>query len=216
MPIPAPKPRKQKNMIIPQNARLSKLMTDPKMRRPVLEHVYLDGDKLVATDGRALAIVPVVLEDGESPASEPPASCMIDGELVRLAEKVAGKGDAKIALTEKGASVTDKKGAKLERIIPFSDQETVLQYPQYRQVIPDPEKLIVATVSLDAALLLKLAQAMGAESPETRQAIVTLKLTCTEGEEPIQVSTSRNKGAFGVIMPCRVAPASNPKNEGKE
>lgn len=186
-------------------------MTDPKAKRPVLEHVYLDGDKLVATDGRALAIVPVVLEDGESQAT-----CMIDGELVRLAEKVAGKGDAQIALNEKGAIVTDKKGAKLERIIPFSDQETVLHYPKYRQVIPDPEKPIVATVSLDAALLLKLAQAMGAESHMTGQAIVTLRLIDTDGLGPIQVSTSRNKGAYGVIMPCRVAPASNPKEEGKE
>lgn len=199
-------------MIIPQNARLSKLTTDPKMRRPPLEHVYIDGDKLIATDGRALVIVPVVLQDGETPAT-----CMIDGELVRLAEKVAGKGDAKIALNEKGASVTDKRGMKLERIIPFSNEEDPWKFPNYKNVIPSSDKPIVATVSLDAALLLKLAQALGAENHQMNgQAIVTLKLTSVEGDEPIQVSTSRNKGAFGVIMPCRVTPASNPKEEGKE
>jgi hypothetical protein len=167
--------------------------------RPNLHCVYLDTDgapavpgsgdrtlagKLVATDGRAMAVVPCHVEHDETP-----------GPLPVEAAKAARS--CSLGATAAPDEVLEHlTGNKLTR-------NKNVDFPPWRMVVPAPsdDDFIVG---IDAKLLLELADAIGAENRATKQRIVKLRIP-RSGVDPITVEPNNNlDGSYGLIMPCRV------------
>ena len=177
----------KKHMII-NKSKLS-LVASTDAGRPAIQHVYVDGDFAVATNGKAMAIVPVIKEEGDK------AQAIVPIDVVKSAEKFGNKArQAQITLNGE-AKASDGNGKSVA--LPYPE----LNYPNYKQVIPEESAV---TVALDAKLLWELAQALGAEgwsrSKPNGQFIV--KLHIKDDLSAVRVTTEANRSALGIIMPC--------------
>lgn len=72
-------------------------------------------------------------------------------------------------------------------------------FPKYEQIKPKMEGK--PTISLDAALLMRLAQALNAEAT-SKKAVVSLWIT--DAISAVGVKVESDSGAWGVIMPCNL------------
>lgn len=163
--------------------------------RPHLNSAWLDVEagRLVATNGHALAIVPVELEPGDKAGPVPPGA-------VRAARKRETE-------CQEGAvvcgDVTYKRG---DAEHPASTAEKRAQIvPSFR-----PGDAGTVTFGLNAALLLKLARSIGAHASEG-YTFVGLTVKIPEPGKPmlscILVTPGTNlddSGAVGALMPARV------------
>lgn len=175
------------------NALKPELVCSKDATRPILQQAYLKGDRLVATNGRSLAVIPVEREDGDTDGFISPAALKAARKLAKRRDAVSIKANGCLALAD---------GTQLPRTEPG-------QFPNYEQVIPKtPEESHKITLALDAKMLLDLAQALGSDK---------VKLCITGGDtvQPILVSPleqnrfgaalgKAKEGAFGVLMPIRL------------
>ena len=165
-------------------------------------NVEIDDGKasLIATNGKALAVVPAMADEGD-------VSCLVPF----VAIKAACGGSKKIAahididgVTSK-AVLTDRSG-HMEVFCTESKED--IGFPAWREVLPKSQPVTV--LHINPKLLLELAQAMGSDEH------VTLELPEQEAgsqynkdkspcvRSPIFVKAgtdSAEPGAYGVIMP---------------
>jgi hypothetical protein len=178
-------------MKIPKNCKIEAVAsTDP--TREVLTAPYLEVKKergtLISTDGRALVVLPVEVseEDTEGWVAIP---------ALVAARKFARKGnDAEVTCNGACAAMD---GVAYPR--PFTKPANpgpdylAKRFPNWRQVVPDKDRKTVLKVSLDPALLMAMANALGSGEQ------VTLEF---EDELSAILVTGKGEG-FGVLMPMR-------------
>lgn len=142
--------------------------------------VYFDEKNAVATDGCLMAILPVSSCDQDAK--------LPTGKIVKFPATLKDKNQINLEVNETGINLSS----------PADSIELIenAQFPDYNQVIPDESKSDFAVV-IDAAKLLRLAQALG-ELP--KKAFVKLHFNSKEPGMAIRVTVSTGK-AFGVLMP---------------
>jgi hypothetical protein len=173
---------RMKTMFKPEN------VTNPS--RPAISEPYLQGDRLVATDGRAIVAVPVEREEGDA-----------DGYIPATALAIARKWGRKLGATSLKAEadkLTTPEGATFPR-------PALGTFPQWEQVLPAKDRREIR-ISFDAALLLALAEAIGTTGGNG-QKIVTLGLAVdADGklEDRAAIRLETREGVTAVFMPCRI------------
>jgi hypothetical protein len=119
------------------------------LSRPAMEGVYVDGDKLVATDGHVLLIYPCVESDYNIII---PISCFPKKKgnytIVELEKQVADIVGIKLTVIEY-SHVGITQETRIENVISE-------QYPNYKNVIPSPEqKQALETICVNPIFLAK-------------------------------------------------------------
>lgn len=160
--------------------------------RAAICHPFIRDGRLIATDGRILASVPI---EGLEPEEE----AEIEGkklpiEALKAARKVGGTREENSRL-----NVTDDNRCEVAGGASFPLPELLPEAPKVAEIIsvrkhPDEENAFAVT--LDVALIAKLSEALGDQN---------ITFIFTKGD-PLKIVTmlpeSRN-GAFGLIMPRR-------------
>ena len=107
-----------------------------------------DNGKLIATNGMAMAVIPVEIEPGDSPGHVP---C----EAFKSARKGA-RGEFSMLCNDK---VELPGGSTLPR-------DTSEMPPKWQAVMPASDRPVLCKIRLNAQMLAKLADAMGCDSVE--------------------------------------------------
>jgi hypothetical protein len=165
--------------------------------RPNITNVFFDKEKkrCVATNGVAMAIIEVSDCDRD-----------VGGQIQPEAFTEAAKKTSKHlppALDAAKDTVTFPDGCSAPRA------HEAQPYPIYERVLPtfDPKDANVVRISFDAALLAKMAKALGAS-----QDFVTLAVDLTNlSTAPMLVMVSKGQEAFGVLMPANTADSMDKK-----
>ena len=172
--------------------------------RPQLAHPVLAGERLVATNGHILAVVPVVRDEADTDGPVP-------AEAFKAARKHPAPGGAAVVIANGDVRVPFA-GLSLTR-------PEAGTFPDWQRVVPT--RAVVFSVGIDARLLLALAQAVGADrggKASVRLDFVTDLPTDGSGERPERASATdairvtptgavvdgEASAAFGLLMPCRV------------
>jgi hypothetical protein len=172
-------------MKIHTDCQIEKVASKDKTRK-VLNHVFLRGDKLLATDGRSLIEFPVTLEEGD-----------VEGYVTPDALKAARKGGASI---HANGSLALSNG----QVFPRPLVSDLGSYPNCAQVMENADsKPITLSIAFDVGLLKNLADAFGTEA---------VKLDLCDEESVIRVYPVATRGcavpnekARGILMPIRTA-----------
>lgn len=156
--------------------------------RYTLQAVKLDVQEkaMIATDGHIMAYVPVQVEPEDH-------SALIGLDVMKQLRAI--KKQQKVGEPEV------RTNGKIEVTSLNSKSEFPLtegQFPNWQAV--KPAMTGPATIGIDAALLLRLAQALNGEATN-KQAIVKLWIKDANSAVGVQVSDSQ---AWGAIMPVRV------------
>lgn len=159
--------------------------------RCAINNVHLDtkdegAPKLIATNGRMLACVPVEIEAHDVAGA-------ISPEAIKASRKLARKGNE--ATIEANGALALANGQSFRRPNKPDDVD-FHAYPNWRQIMIEPGTAF--KVSLDAELLLKLAKALSANG----ETIVTLSFDAPCS--PIHVKGGILNGV-GILMPCRMS-----------
>tara|TARA_R110002020_G_C16090954_1_gene757888 strand:+ start:108 stop:674 length:567 start_codon:yes stop_codon:yes gene_type:complete len=186
-------------MKIDKKYKLEKIVTKDESREALL-HIYIDGEaqKAIATNGQAMAIVPVELSEDDSIEKEK----LLPAKALTAARKIGGKRIAESEIALNG-SVTLSNGESMP--YPGNQGEKnqyQIKYPNYKAVIPNPTE--TGEIHFNPKLLWELCQAIGAENS------VTLRIAMQwDGEkgnhkiDPLQpIEAIKGKGK-GVLMPMR-------------
>jgi len=162
------------------------------LKRPT-DHPYYDATKsrIIATNGKALVVVPVAsLDDTQSDASGPiPVDALKAARKHGNRQRLSLNGDARLL-----------DGTSLPR------PESNGTYPDVDSVIPPaPEEGRVPDLCIDADLLYRLAQAIASDG---KAGIVDLYFNSMDRAamrimQAIRVHSRNSDGAIGVIMSCR-------------
>lgn len=164
-------------MQIPKECKIEKAC-DPKARRyPGMRHARLVGDNLVASDGRVIAVVPVIERD------EGDTDGYISVEALAAARKASGHWRGRDAVVLANSELT-VPGAGVKMLRPKESE-----YPNWAAVLPDKGRGKLR-IGLNAKLLHNLADALGSE---------VLWLEISEPGNVVRVDGQR--GAYGAIMP---------------
>lgn len=149
--------------------------TDP--ARPVLNHVFLENGKLIATDGNVLACVPVEVGPDDTDG-------LVSVEAIKTARKLAKNGLP--------ATITCRDN------LHFSDGTTMARpngnYPDWK-IVTDTGKAQFK-IALDIEELTRLASALSDGKSSTIVLSFKDELSAIKVEGTI-------KGAFGVMLPRR-------------
>lgn len=136
-------------MKIHKNLQVERVCSDDKMR-DAIAHPYLDGNYLVATNGRALVAVEVEREEHD-----------VDGwvaiEALKASRKMEKAFDEKRINCNGACTLVD--GTSYRR--PFDG--ATLRFPNWKQVIPEGGSFPQAHVAFNPSMLLDLAKALGSE-----------------------------------------------------
>lgn len=173
-------------------AKIELATTEDKFRT-TLQNVKLEGDRLIATDGHILASVAVQRYEEDTNGLIPAHAFQ---QARKLTKKKENKRDAHaVTITANGNVKVMDSCTKIELARPDFD------FPSTDRVLADnaAERAAEITICLDAALLIRLAKALGAETDDGR-AIVKLWVTSADKAAYVEASN----GNFGLIMPCRV------------
>lgn len=175
-------------MKIDKKCKLEKLVVSPNDRRPALENPHFNkkDSLVVATNGRALAIVPV-----EKSTSGDDCEGAIPVDALKASRKVSGQ----LSIDQATAIVAG-----------VSYPRPSIQFPDYQQVLPKYKAGDAGTISLgfDAHLLADLVDALGCSS-----GMVTLTLPLDDGrvdyEAPARIDpdSPAHRDAYGVLMMAR-------------
>jgi len=136
----------------------------------------------VATDGRMLAVVPIECAETE-------IGYRVHAKALKEARKCGGKKteSAWVGLAPNETTAPDNSVYALP---PMGGR----WLPDVTQVIPDKTRPCVFSISLDASLLMKLAEALGN---------VKVRLEFCDDKSAILVYPSEDNEAFGALMPLR-------------
>ena len=146
----------------------------------MLQNVFFDKEKgkLIATDGKRMAIVTAEAEEGDTSGFVSPEALK---EYRRQAKKSA------VSLLVNGKQIVG----------PFSldrpTQEQVGNFPNWQAVLPTKNDKVTLKIGLNAKLLWELAQALGSEG------VVTLELR--DDKSAVSVSTANGDG---LLMPFKI------------
>jgi hypothetical protein len=169
-------------MKISKTWKLEKVLPKIQGSRFAIHNAKLEGEYLIATNGRTLVRHTVARTESD-----------IDGLIPADAIKASRKNGETL---EVGEFV--KVGA-MTLTRPVGD------FPQWQNVIPDGKSsgLRVCKVALDAKLLHDLADALGASGAgDTRIDLEMLVEETDRVSRPISVTSPKSPGSLGVIMPC--------------
>jgi hypothetical protein len=179
--------KKQKNdMKLHPNIKIESIASKDKTRCSILNPwIDAENSKLVATNGMAMAVIPVLLEEGDE-------SGYVPCDALKQARKGA-KGEISMLC---GGEVVLPNGT----IMPRDKTETP---PNWKIVMPNQDEASMR-ISLDAGMLAKLAESMGTEG-------VTLEISGHESPIIVRPACSGRwnatrpacQDAIGVIMPIR-------------
>jgi DNA polymerase III sliding clamp (beta) subunit (PCNA family) len=134
-----------------------------------------------ATDGHALAIVPVEMEDGDVPG-------YVTAEALKKARKA---GSVKC-----NGAYEFPDGSTMPRRSELNDAS----FPDVSRVIPREEDLSSVELTFNADLLHRLARAITENGKHGR--VITLRFR-KENASTMSMRVDGDNGAFGVIMPVR-------------
>lgn len=172
-------------MKIDKNCKIENIVSKDSKRGPITRlyvHKNSSGQEVaVATDGRRLAVVPILFEEGDSEG-------YLTADQLKMARKVTDKKQEEISLSANG-EIKLSNGVTMPRVSLDAGP-----YPNYPQVIPNQPATF--TIGLNAHFLSELADAIGSPHGE-----VTLQFI--DDMTAIRVSGGI-QGAFGVLMPCRI------------
>lgn len=178
----------------------AELVTSDDKKRYALTEPYLDvpGKRLIATDGRMLAITPVTVDDGDVSGYVPAAAL----ELARKDKTRKGLSIEINCADPKTVGVNTPNGnGTFPRL-----QD--LTYPPVDQVMPKadcPAEEEETTFAINPEMLWRLAQGLGLNKKSTPcQLVLTVRKSKADGKVlgPIKVST---KQGTGCIMPMRIS-----------
>jgi hypothetical protein len=177
--------------------------------RPHLCNCFLDVEKqkLVACDGHAMAVVPIV-GVGESPGEHPnDTTGLVSPASIRAARKLGSKHDPIALSANLKHTLTD--GTTMPR--PTGNG---ISFPPYEQVLPGYRKTDenMVTFAFNAELLVQLCKAIGADPKNVTVTIPNpgrdpaakmfdSQLRHVAVLDPLVVEGK--DGAVGVLMPCR-------------
>lgn len=187
-------PTQTTNYSIPAAFQRLQLIASKDKFRYNINSVYFDNTNAVATDGRAMAIIPISADDKPN---------LPLNRFINFPATLKNKIAKRLAITSEGFNVLTP--ADSVELVPT---ETAGQFPDYKQVIPDASKLTFK-VGLDASLLLELAKALGADK---KKALVTIQFNPLDALSPMKVIVTKHDGAldseqvkdgYGILMPVR-------------
>lgn len=172
-------------MKLPKDCKIE-LVASTDATRYVLCNPYLQGDKLIATNGKSLVMLPV---ERDSEDSDGP----INSEAFKLSRKtVSGIKESKITANGE-LKVATKEG---QITMPRKDLNGA-KFPDWLRIIPKEDRGGVK-IALNAELLYELAQALGNNE---------VVLEIHDDSSPIAVKAHPSKavaGSVGVLMPVRL------------
>lgn len=160
------------------------LVTSTDETRYPLAYVHIDEktNSLVATNGRMLAKVPVIIEENDEIGT-----ASISKLVLADARSAAPKHDSDFTLgLRKVFEICDG------RTYPRPIESEVGTYPNYMQIIPKSPK-IHHEVTLNPQMLLALAKALGDDKS------ITLKFE----KNPLNAIIAENGEAYGLLMPMK-------------
>ncbi len=174
--------------------------------KEILKHVYFDGKRLLAADGKIAAIIPVTPDYGDT--STPG---VIPRDLIERAQKDSAwaKNRARrrfeVDAREKDASyycIQNGKSGHAER--PAFDYP----YPNIDQIVTCATRTAVTTtIALDAQLLHRLAEALCDKNTESEALPVLLEIHAPNDEGTIPPITVKPAGGktdrIGLLMPLK-------------
>ena len=140
---------------------------------------------MVATDGKIMAIIPVEADKAEQG--------FLTAAALKAARKLAKRSDTAELTCNGNFTLTD--GSTLPR--PTEHSEGKAPFIQYRNVLPKEDRQTTMRIGLNAALLAKLAEALGTDA---------LVLEIETAKSCIVVKPIHNPGdaRMGLIMPINV------------
>lgn len=160
--------------------------------RPAICHPFIRDGRLIATDGRILASVPIE-------GVEPEELCELEGkklpaESLKAARKVGGTREEFSRL-----NVTEDNRCEVAGGASFPLPELLPEAPKVADIIsarkhPDEEDAFAVT--LDVALIARLSEALGDQN-------ITFIFTKGDAKKIVTMLPESRNGAFGLIMPRR-------------
>lgn len=172
-------------MKINTSCKIEKAISRDQTRHAITAPWLSADSKVIATDGKILAIVPCQVDGGDEPG-------YIPTDALKASRKGRG-ATGEMALTRTECRVSG--GAAF----PVDNERTA---PDWTAIIPPADRPIKMRVALDPERLAALAEAMGAGAVileiENESSPITVRPASKgHGDVPAE------PGAFGVIMPCR-------------
>jgi hypothetical protein len=180
--------------------------------RTYLCHCYLDVEKqrLVATDGHAMAVVPVsglTESPGDCPKDE---SGFVSVDALKAARKGTSKRQDHVVMSANGKHVL-QNGTTMPRPVVING----MSFPPYEQVLPEYRKGSPDTITIGFSpeLLVQLMKAIGQEKMVALTFPVPSRVD--QGSRRIDADIGHQEvldpfvvegkdGAVGVLMPCRI------------
>jgi len=142
---------------------------------------YLDKPVAIATDGKAMAIVPVVMEDGDTPG-------FIQADALKKARKLGS--------VSANGNLTFPDGSTMQR-----DTKDGARFPDFTKVIPAANSLSDVVLTFDADLFYRLAKAITTKSgKQPRRVELRIARECAATSA---LHLTGDDGAVGVLMPMR-------------
>lgn len=161
--------------------------------RPVMGHVKITKELMVATNAHILGVLPTeLIFDEEQVACIPEEGFLIAAaDFKKLREALSRT----IELDGVTIHLYDKKGGL--SIIPIATEANVGKYPNWQGIVPAPDtrQAPLSEISLNGELLAKLSQALG--SPQLRLQWCS-PIRAIYVEPTIEKNNPRH---FGIIMP---------------
>lgn len=160
--------------------------------RYAMHALRLEGNRLVATNGRALAVITVEREKDDTDG-------LIPADAVQSAVKMGAK-DTDAQIEADGELVV--RDATKEFRFDRPDGE----FPKWAAVVPTGKPIATSEIRFNAKLLLALAQSIGAEKDAP-----CVRIEFRGEGKPMKVFVDGgDDSAFGVLMPITVDAPGNP------
>ena len=153
--------------------------------RLALNNPYLQGSKLIATDGHRLVAIPVEREDGDSDGP-------IDCSAFKLSRKTLS-GEKFSKINANGCLKVQTKDGEITMQRSFKE----INFPNWQKVIPNDDKERIK-IAFNAEYLYQMAEALGTK---------TVTIEILDANSAIIVKGSNEnyiEGSIGVLMPVRI------------
>lgn len=162
--------------------------------RPAICFPFIRDGRLVATDGKILASIPIEgLEPEEQTELE---GKKLPTEALKAARKVCGKWEENSRL-----NLTEDNRCEIAGGASFPLPELLPEAPFLGSILParkHPDEEDAFSVNLDVSLIVKLAEALGDNN-------VTFIFTKGEPRKMITMLPESRNGSFGLLMPRTIS-----------